>query len=181
MSIAANFVTKRLRGIFLSLYLPCECYTELVATDLPYVKFISPIRITWRSVSDFMMGCPCVWCRGLTTCPQYMHKSFVDKFISYKLVCMFDAVENSFSYTLGREYRVIRKRYSRLLFTSKDRLCANLRVQEQSTNMTRNASISRSRDVTDPLWWRHNAKSETTVLGDNCEMSDRWLCVQNIK
>ena len=46
--------------------------------------------------------------------------------------------------------------------------------------------ISRSRDVTDPLWWRHNAKSETTVLGDNCEMSDRWLflgelCVQDIK
>ena len=41
-----------------------------------------------------------------------------------------------FSYTLGREYRVMRNRYSRLLFTSEDRLCANLRVQEQSTNMT---------------------------------------------
>ena len=40
------------------------------------------------------------------------------------------------SYTLGREYRVMRNRYSRLLFTSEDRLCANLRVQEQSTNMT---------------------------------------------
>ena len=38
-----------------------------------------------------------------------------------------------------------------------------------------NASISPSRDLTDPLWWRHNVKSETTVLGDNCEMSDRWL------
>ena len=49
-----------------------------------------------------------------------------------------------------------------------------------------NACISRSRDVTDPLWWRHNARSETTVPGDNCEMSDRWLflaelCVQDIK
>ena len=49
-----------------------------------------------------------------------------------------------------------------------------------------NASISRSRDVTDPLWWRHNAKSETTVPGGNCEMSNRWLflaelCVQDIK
>ena len=42
----------------------------------------------------------------------------------------------NFSYTLGREYRVMRNRYSRLLFTSEDRLCANLRVQEQSTNMT---------------------------------------------
>ena len=40
------------------------------------------------------------------------------------------------SYTLGREYRVMRNRYSRLLFTSEDRICANLRVQEQSTNMT---------------------------------------------
>ena len=40
------------------------------------------------------------------------------------------------SYTLSREYRVVRNRYSRLLFTSEDRLCANLRVQEQSTNMT---------------------------------------------
>ena len=34
-----------------------------------------------------------------------------------------------------------------------------------------NASISGLRDVTDQLWWRHNAKSETAVLG---EMSDRW-------
>ena len=37
-----------------------------------------------------------------------------------------------------------------------------------------NASISRSRDVTDQLWWRHNAKSEKAVLGDSCEKSDRW-------
>ena len=36
-----------------------------------------------------------------------------------------------FSCTLSREYRVVRYRYSRLLFTSEDRLCANLRVQEQ--------------------------------------------------
>ena len=41
-----------------------------------------------------------------------------------------------FSYTLSREYRVVRNRYSQLIFTSEDRLCANLRVQEQSTNMT---------------------------------------------
>ena len=39
-------------------------------------------------------------------------------------------------YTLSSEYRVVRNRYSRLLFTSEDRLCANLRVQEQSGNMT---------------------------------------------
>ena len=39
-------------------------------------------------------------------------------------------------YTLSRENRVVRNRYSRLLFTSEDRFHANLRVQEQSTNMT---------------------------------------------
>ena len=38
---------------------------------------------------------------------------------------------NRISYTLSREYRVARYRYSRLLFTSEDRLCANLRVQWQ--------------------------------------------------
>ena len=39
---------------------------------------------------------------------------------------------------------------------------------------------------TGELWWHHNAKSEKTVLSDNCEMSDCWLflaesCVQDIK
>ena len=34
------------------------------------------------------------------------------------------------------EYRVVRNRNSRLLFTSENRLCVNLHVQEQSTNMT---------------------------------------------
>ena len=36
-----------------------------------------------------------------------------------------------------------------------------------------NASTPRSRDVKDQLWWRHNAKSEKTVLGENSEISDR--------
>ena len=49
-----------------------------------------------------------------------------------------------------------------------------------------NASISRSRDVTDQLWWRHNAESEKTVFDDNCDMGDGWLfleklCVKDIK
>ena len=39
-------------------------------------------------------------------------------------------------YTVSREYRVIGDRYSQLLFTSEDRLCTNLHVQEQLTNMT---------------------------------------------
>ena len=36
-----------------------------------------------------------------------------------------------------------------------------------------------SRDVTDQLWWHHNAKSEKAVLGDNGKMSDRWLFYRN--
>ena len=39
-------------------------------------------------------------------------------------------------YTLQSEYRVVGNRYSRMVFTSKYELCANVRVQEQSTNMT---------------------------------------------
>ena len=41
-------------------------------------------------------------------------------------------------------------------------------------------------DVTVQLWWRHNAKTENTILGDDGKMSDPWLfiaelCVRNIK
>ena len=42
----------------------------------------------------------------------------------------------STSYTLRRVYRMVRDRYSQLLLTSEDRLCANLGVQEQPTNMS---------------------------------------------
>ena len=44
--------------------------------------------------------------------------------------------DKQISYSLSREYRVARDRYSRLSFTSDDRFCANLCVQQQSTNMT---------------------------------------------
>ena len=58
-----------------------------------------------------------------------------EKFISAKIIAQARIIL-CISYTLGHEYQVIRNRYSRLLFTSEDRLCANLRVQKQSTNMT---------------------------------------------
>ena len=41
-------------------------------------------------------------------------------------------------------------------------------------NFLHNTSISRSHDVTDQLWWRHNARSEKAALGNNGEMSARW-------
>ena len=78
-----------------------------------------------------------------------------------------------FSYTLSREYRVVRNRYSRLLFTSEDRLCANLRVQEQSTNMTSQCQCLAFAWRHNQLWWRHNVKSEKTVTSDSGEMIDK--------
>ena len=68
-------------------------------------------------------------------------------------------MNNDFLVWLSREYQVVRNQYSRILFTSEVRLCANLRVQEQSTNMTSQCQYPASRDVTDQLCWRHNAKS----------------------
>ena len=58
---------------------------------------------------------------------RYYYFATLKRYSSHVILC---------SYTLSREYRVVRYRYSRLLFTSEDRLCANLRVQEQSTHMT---------------------------------------------
>ena len=60
-----------------------------------------------------------------------------------------------FSYTLSREYRVMRYRYARLLFTSEDHLCANLRVQEQSTNMTSQCQCP-------TFAWRHRSTVVTS-------------------
>ena len=68
-----------------------------------------------------------------------------------------------------------------LLFTSEDRLCASLRVQENGRIWRHNASVLHSRDVIEQLWWRHNTNSQKTVLSDNNEISDRRLCVQGIK
>ena len=56
------------------------------------------------------------------------------------------------------------------------RLCNDFITCKKNRRIWRpNASNSRSRDVTDQLWWRHNTKSEKTVLNDNGEMGDSWL------
>ena len=44
-------------------------------------------------------------------------------------------VNDPLSYMLSRDYRVAGYQYSRLLFTSEDHICANLRVQWQ-VNLT---------------------------------------------
>ena len=62
------------------------------------------------------------------------------------------------SYTLSREYRFVRYRYSRLLFTSEDRLCANLCKQEQSTNTTSECQCP-------TFAWRHRS---TVLIRKEC-------------
>ena len=102
-------------------------------------------------------------------------------------ICMFKHQHYFYiSYTLGREYRVVRIDIHGCYSLVKIAFAPICACKNNRRIWRHNASISGSRDVTDPLWWRHNAKSETTVLGDNGEMSDRWLflaelCLQDIK
>ena len=84
--------------------------------------------------------------------------------------CLMPVWITSISYTLSREYRVVKNRYSRLLSTGQDRLCANSRVQKQSTNMTLQYQYPM---VADQPWWPQNAVSEKTVLSDNGDINDR--------
>ena len=51
----------------------------------------------------------------------------------------------TYSHMLSREYRVVRIRYSRLLFTSEDRSCANLCVQEKIDEYDVTMPVSRVR------------------------------------
>ena len=65
-----------------------------------------------------------------------------------------------FSYTLSREYRVLRNRYSWLLFTSENRFYVNLRLQEQSANMT-------------PQYTTFASRHRSTVVGDVTRLSQK--------
>ena len=79
----------------------------------------------------------------------------------------------SIFYMLNPEYQMVRNQYSQLLFTNAFVpicLCKNNR-----RIWRHNANTSCLHDITDQLWWRHNDKSEKTVLGDNGKLSDPWL------
>ena len=77
--------------------------------------------------------------------------------IIYVLIFLSKEDKICLSYTLSREYWVVRNRGSRLLFTNEDRLCTNLRVQEQSTNMTSQCQCL-------AFAWRHRS----TVMTSQC-------------
>ena len=79
------------------------------------------------------------------------------------------------SYTLSREYRVVRNRYSRWYSLGKITFVPICVCKNNGGNWHHKASTSHSLDFTVQPTWCHNAKSEKTVLGDNCKMRDRWL------
>ena len=92
-----------------------------------YFKWITLLKISgigWTLTWCFMYEC-------VSACYAAIEKT------CHNVTCSDSAQSNNlFSNTLSREYQVVRNRYSRLLFTSGDRLCTNWHGQKQSTNMT---------------------------------------------
>ena len=130
----------------------------------------------WQgAITIFNTGCACILVSRLyrmiphSLCmTDILHKWVLYGWPMIVSVRLYDTIEkqtsfvlltNVFSYTLSREYRVMINRYSRLLFTSEDRLCANLRVQEQSTNMTSQCQYL-------AFAWRHRS----TVVTPQCQV-----------
>ena len=102
---------------------------------LEYQFPIFYIRISCRGHVYFYIGVKYLLITtDLLTLTLGFTDSYIGFFISY--------VGLIISYMLNREYRVVRNRYSRLLFTSEDRLCTNICVQEQPTNMTSQCQCS---------------------------------------
>ena len=72
------------------------------------------------------------------------------------------STKSNIFYTIRPDYRMVGNRCSQVLFTSENRLCTNLLVQKQSTNMTSQYQYSTFAWRHRSTWWRHNAKSENT-------------------
>ena len=56
---------------------------------------------------------------------------YLNQYLPQSIPVKFSASILFLSYTLSREYQVMRNQYLRLLFTSENRLCTNLRLLEQ--------------------------------------------------
>ena len=70
-----------------------------------------------------------------------------------------DGLENLFIDESSRVYRVVRNLYSRLLFTGEIAFTPMDTWKNNRRIWRHNVSAPRLRDVTDQVWWRHNAKS----------------------
>ena len=119
-------------------------------------------RGPWYSHLGYILWCAVTTSRGHTGSrmifPPLRHQKASGRVISlgiFALCCNIIV----YSYTLSREYRVLRNRYSRLLFTSEDRLCANLCVLEQSMNITSQCQCL-------AFAWRHRS----TVMTSQCQV-----------
>ena len=118
----------------------------------------------------------------LLTCPYLETWSAFCQFLIWFMFNLWHLI----SYTLSCEYHVVRNRYSSCYSLVKIAFASICTCKNNRRIWRHNASASRSHDVTDQLWWRHNVKSGKTVPSDNGEMSDWWLflaerCVQDIK
>ena len=140
-----------------------KCYSVIVpiciTAYIVYITCWSDIHGPVVSLQTVQMG------SNFKQNTNIVHNGFKRTNLSLDIFCHFGefhALANQvpirvYSFTLRRQYRVVKNRYSRLLFTSEGRLYPNLRVREQSTNMT-----SQYRYTT--FAWRHRS----TVVTSQC-------------
>ena len=146
--------------VFLSNYTKIKCIHIFIT---PYTY----IQTSHKWVAYTM------WYSCVTALSNTVHTVWTIPFTYYQEKHSSVLDNTSLSYKLSHEYWVVRNRYSRLLFTSEDRLWP-IHVRKNNQRLWRhNANTPSWHDITDQLWWLHNAKSEKTVLGYNGEISDR--------
>ena len=85
----------------------------------------------------------------------------------------------SYSYMLSHEYRMVRNDIHCCYSLVKIAFVPICMCKNNRWIWRHNANNSRLRDVTNQMWWCHNAKSEKIFLGDNSKMKDRWFSLTN--
>ena len=113
----------------------------VVVIRLIHWKYVKKMCACFLSVMDFpaRIAVPCLLIMKVNKAPdirgQMSRRRGPERaFTGPPFTSIPAGISNYISYTLNCEYWVVRNRYSRLLFTCEDRLCAKLRVQKQSTN-----------------------------------------------
>ena len=148
----------------------------------PYVRGIhrspvnSPHKGQWRGALVFSLISACINAsvNNREAGDLRHHLGHYDVIVMVKNLNIFCNHQNTvFSYTPNREYKAVRNRYPRLL--AKIAFVPICACEDNRRIWSHNASTSRSRDARDQLWWRHSAKLQMTLRGDNGEMSFWWL------
>ena len=149
-------LNMRVISVYLGQYHGCWCpgslrRQDISSHDIDYIEYVGP-SLTWRSVLStcvksmwrndikckymFMFPQKKLARKGLISSPEVSCWVSVLSILRVECLDTGQHCNMQISYTLSHEYWLVRNRYSRLLFTNEDRLCANLPVQEKSTNMT---------------------------------------------